>query len=473
MVAGTRLLDKAMSFAIIVFLTRQPQFGQQGLGEFNYFFSLASLFAPMMDLGTGMILLQRWHERDALGRRRLMTQLIALKVAMGLLALAMCMGGDAINHWQHPNPFAVSAAFLAIFFDDFACLLRGPAHAEGKVLLETVLPLVSRVIQLVAVLLFIGRITSGFQVLYIYAAANGVELLASIYGAKGCPPVSLKSLRNSDWWELIKNGAPFAMSALFVMASLHFDSVLLGRYSYKDVGAYTAATRIIMVLNVLNGGICHALFPKIIKAKANNEPGHTGWLINGTLRGFTILFGSISIGGAVVAQRLMPALYGAEFTSSGPIFALLSPLILLSAIYSLLGQTLEILGQQAKVMRLYAISAILNVAGNLILIPYFGMYGSAVATLLSTLLTCILLMFAILKNEHIRMSFGGMERAVLFLAVLTLFYIPLAWMNVWVALPLGGVIFAVLMLSFRRYWLAGMGRIAEPFTSWRQRRAAP
>ena len=140
---------------------------------------------------------------------------------------------------------------------------------------------------------------------------------------------------------------------------------------------------------------------------------------------------------------------------------MLSPIILLSAFYSLLGQCLEILGEQAKVMRVYGISAVTNIAGNLLLIPSYGMYGSAVATIVSSVITVVLLFIMIYKNEHVVMTRCGLGRAVIFLGLLTILYIPLILLTPWIAVPLGAVIFAALLLPFRRYWLAGMGRMAE------------
>src|SRR5205085_2877282 len=120
----------------------------------------------------------------------------------------------------------------------------------GKYALEVVVPLLSRGAQLGALLCFLGQMTNGFQVIYIYAVANSLEAAASIFGARGYYPTGLRSLRKTRWGELIKSGIPYALSTFFVMAALNFDSVLLGRYSYEYVGSYTAGTRIIMVLNV-------------------------------------------------------------------------------------------------------------------------------------------------------------------------------------------------------------------------------
>ncbi|MEI6235281.1 MAG: polysaccharide biosynthesis C-terminal domain-containing protein [Planctomycetota bacterium] len=458
LVSGARVIDKAMSLAIVLVMARH--FGEQGMGEFYYYFSLASLFIPLIDVSTGMTLLQRWHERDEHGRRLLMTQLVILKFALGILALALALGGDAISKWGAPNVLAVSAALLAIFFDDISELLRRPAHAQGKYALEVITPLISRVVQLVLVFVFLSRMTNGFQVIYIFAAANLVETLISIYGTAGCVPTVLAGSKRGDWWDILKNGAPFAMSGLFCMASLHFDSVMLASYSMKAVGAYGSAVRIIMVMNVLNGGVCHALFPKLIKAKAEKDRGHIGWLINGTLRGFIVLFGAISIGGIAIGPQLMATLYGDKFPDTGAIFRFLSPIILLAAFYSLLGQCLEILGEQAKVMRIYALSAAVNIVGNLLLIPQYGMFGAAAATLVSSLITVIMLFVMIYKNKDVIMTDCGLGRAAIFLAIIAVFFAPLAWLSVWIAVPLGALFFAALLLPFRSYWFAGMGRLA-------------
>src|SRR5436305_6971597 len=100
MVSGARLADRLMSLVIVLVLSRH--FGEEGLGEFNYFFSLVCLFAPLTDFGTGMTLLQRWHERDVAGRRLIFTQLIVIKWVLAGAALGLAIGGDQLNHWGNP-----------------------------------------------------------------------------------------------------------------------------------------------------------------------------------------------------------------------------------------------------------------------------------------------------------------------------------------------------------------------------------
>ena len=460
LVAGARLVDKIFSFVIVLALSRH--FGNEGLGQFNYFFSLVGLVLPLVDMGLGMTLLQRWNERGADARRLLATQLFLLKLACSTVALAVALGGDFINHFGSANPWAVCAAFVAVFFDELSEFFRRPAHASGVVWIEAAFPLLSRFAQLGLLLYFLKSMTNGFQALYIFAIANLLETIASIYGFKAAFPLTLRGSKQGDYLALLKNGLPFAVSGLFVMATLHFDSVLLVHYrGYGEAGLYTAATRIIMVLSVLNGGICHALFPKILKAKADGDAGHAGWLVNGTLRGFIILFGAMTLGGMATGPALMLALYGEKFSATGPIFQMLSPMILFGALYSLLGQVLELLGEQRKVMRIYAFSAMLNILGNILLIPRYGMYGSALATLLSSVFMGAILYFEIFKNEHVKLYVCGIGRAFIFLGLLAAAYYPLMGRNAYAAVPLGALIFALLLLPLRKYWLAGMGRVAK------------
>jgi len=161
----------------------------------------------------------------------------------------------------------------------------------------------------------------------------------------------------------------------------------------------------------------------------------------------------------------MLMLYGDKFAETGPVFQFLSPLILTAAIYSLLGQCLEILGEQRKAMRIYAVSAVINVAGNLVLVPHFGKFGSAAATVISSLYTAAMLFYAMKRNAHVKLYTDGIGRAVVFLIIIALLYIPLSLIHAALALPLGALIFAALLLPFRKYWLEGMGRVAGPLNA--------
>src|SRR5260221_11223589 len=98
LVSGSRLADKLLSLILVLVLSRH--FGKEGLGEFNYFFSLANLAAPIMNISVGMILLQQWYTRDDAARRLLLTQLLVVTLVSGLLPLGTAIAADHLNQWR-------------------------------------------------------------------------------------------------------------------------------------------------------------------------------------------------------------------------------------------------------------------------------------------------------------------------------------------------------------------------------------
>ncbi len=71
--SASQLGEKVLSFVIIIIASRA--FGSEGVGEFFYYFSLVSLFIPLMDMGFDKLLLQRWWDHQPDGRRVLLSHL--------------------------------------------------------------------------------------------------------------------------------------------------------------------------------------------------------------------------------------------------------------------------------------------------------------------------------------------------------------------------------------------------------------
>ncbi|MHC4883912.1 MAG: oligosaccharide flippase family protein [Planctomycetota bacterium] len=388
LISGARLGEKVLSFVIIIIASRA--FGSDGVGEFFFYFSLVCLFMPLMDMGFEKLLLQRWWTNDLAGRRQLLTRLLMIKLMSGALALGLAIAVDAVVRWGSANPLAVTAAFLAIYLTEMGELLRRPAHAEGQVRYDIAIPLLSRLLTLGGLLLYVGRIEHGYQIAYVYAAANGIGMLVSLLGMKGTRPTLAPGATRENLLELARAGIPFSLTHFFVMIALYVDSVMIGHFGTMDeVGAYNAAYRVILVLAALSGGACHTLFPRITKLRADGEDERAAATFGSVFNAFLLAFGTCAIGGIIFGPRLMTALYGADFAASGLPFQLLSLIIILSAVTNLIGQTQEALGHQKKVMAVNLRSSLFNVMANLALIPVLGMVGAAITTICTEMIVLI------------------------------------------------------------------------------------
>ncbi len=469
----SQLTEKVLSFVVIIVASRL--LNADGVGEFFYYFSLVSLFLPIIDLGFDKLFLQSWYESSNSKRRETLAALLALKVLLALPALLAACLLDTVLQLHNPNPLAVTLCFAAVYLQGVGQLIRRPAFARGKLHPDIVIPIIEKGLCVLGVILFIDRFTSGWQIAYVYAGAHGIGAICSLAGLRGYSPSGWKKLQARQLVTLARAGIPFSLSTFFVMISLYFDSVMLGMISFEEVGLYGAAYRVIVVVMGLSGGTCRALFPGFASLRAEGRTVDAAKIFTSILRVHAMLFGTIAIGGVILGPRLMLTVYGENFAASGLAFQLLAPLVLLVSLTNVVGHALEAVGEQRQVMHITMRAAALNVISNLLLIPPLGMVGAAIATVLAEGAVLILQAHLLQRREDLPWRNRIFLRPVFFLIIIGVSYLPLRAIAQYLdqSVPLiastivsvcsGILIAAIIGFAGKRYWLDGVltGRIGS------------
>jgi O-antigen/teichoic acid export membrane protein len=173
--------------------------------------------------------------------------------------------------------------------------------------------------------------------------------------------------------------------------SYNFDSVLLGLLAGSAaVGWYNgwvgsmwamAATALL----ALPVSYFLGLFPVLSRTFRAN-PAEFQAILERSLRWLTILALPVGIGGVAWARPAVFLLFGPAYANAVvplQVLACSAALVILRGTYR---QALNAAGRQDLDLRCATIATGLNVALNLVLIPYFGIVGAATATLLSEIL---------------------------------------------------------------------------------------
>lgn len=445
-----RLAEKGLAFAVIIAASRL--YGSEGLGEFFYYFSLACLFLPMLDLGMPKLLLQDWFGMDVAARRSHLSQMLQCKTALTALAILIALAVDLLVRGPKSQPLAVFFAMLAIAFENAALFVRTPDQARDRWRLEAGIPLLARCCTLALLFLLAGRLDHGWQIAILYAASNALALLLSLPSLRGHLP---KLERPRGWGSLIRRGLPFSLTGVFAMISLHIDSVMLGRFSLEEVGLYNAGYRVVLVGIAVTGGACHALFPRIVRLREAGETDEAARMVGRVLRILLIFGVTGAAGGILVAGGLMPFVYGEAFASAALPFAILCLLLPISTANNILGHALEASGGQGQAMWITLRSACLNVGTNLLLIPVLGMVGAAITTVLTELASLLQLLWG-LRQGNKTADLADVWRVLPFGLTISLAFGLLVPFGMWTQIAFGVLIFVALLGAFHRFWLHGL-----------------
>jgi O-antigen/teichoic acid export membrane protein len=207
---------------------------------------------------------------------------------------------------------------------------------------------------------------------------------------------SRPAFESKSWFSAI---IPLTLTDAVLIFNLQADLLLLGVLgNATEVGIYRAvtlvATQVTIGLTVAN----EALAPQVARLhQAKDRAGLQallkrvlGWLtLSGVvLAGICILFG----------QEIIVIVFGKAYAGGATALAILACGALISVAAGTGAVLLNMSGHERDVLRIFAVSAVVNVAANIVMIPLLGMTGAAIATVGCQLFTNGLLVYFVRRR---------------------------------------------------------------------------
>lgn len=220
-----------------------------------------------------------------------------------------------------------------------------------------------------------------------------------------------------------------------------FDVLLLAFLATsRDVGLYTAAYRVCMLVTMVVVAT-HAVFlPGIVRAATEGPIGMTAIMSRSLFLTSAVIL-PIVVGGIVLARPLLIFLFGPDYSAGSTAFQLLLASIALLSLHGIAHNVFIALHQTGREAAIYGVAAAVNIALNLLLIPTYGLVGAASATLAAEALTVVTTAFS-LSRLGLK---PALSRIVLPLVASLLMgavvYSLSGRLPVWALVPLGGLIY--------------------------------
>ena len=214
--------------------------------------------------------------------------------------------------------------------------------------------------------------------------------------------------------DFIRRSAPVALMGILVTIQLNIDIIMLGVLrSEFEVGLYAAASRLFTVAVVL-ATLLHGIYlPVFSESGPGTEAPPRSTAIYAQILG--IFGGTMVIIGALLSGPVIDLLFGVKFTTAETALVIL----LLSAglFYFAQAYGTPLLAWQSDraYLKIVALTAILNLMLNAVLIPNFGMEGAAAATLATY--AVFLLVLGVVVGKAYKLNHSRLFGKIIALAV--------------------------------------------------------
>jgi O-antigen/teichoic acid export membrane protein len=208
-------------------------------------------------------------------------------------------------------------------------------------------------------------------------------------------------MRWSTALKFLRQSWPLILSGLAVTVYMKIDQVMLGAILGEEaVGQYSVAVRISSVWYFIPAMLATSLFPAILNARKQGTEVYEKRLQNyfDLNAGFAYL---IAIPLSIAAPWVIRVLFGEAYQQAGPMLAIHA----WSSLFVFLGVARS---QYLVAENLFKFSmnctiagAIVNIVLNYFLIPNYGGYGAATATLFSYAISAFFSSFLIMRSHSI------------------------------------------------------------------------
>ena len=401
--SGGEVVAKVAS--LLFFVTMARELGRDGFGAFIFALGLTSTLMVAAGFGTDE-LTAREVARDRSRGGRYLSNVSALKASSSVVLLLLAVLIASLGDFSADARAAVVIVGLGVAVEGLARTWYMIFQASERLELVSLSIVLQRTLTAVIGIVVLKQGGGVVAASLVFAAGAVAGLAVSEYSVRRLVPRRPRPQPRS-WPKLLKTAFPIGVAFLLFILLLRLDVTLLSFISgEEEVGVYGAAYRLVESTQFVAWAMTAAMMPWLARTAAGGLS--RGYELG--LKAMNAVLLPISLVFVLFADGLIGLLYGKAFE---PAVLPLQLLGLTSALYgmqSFAAMTLIARDSPSTFAKVVAVVVVLNLGGNLIVIPKYGADGAAAVALASgALLSAVSIVLAGRRVGNVRFwrSFAG------------------------------------------------------------------
>jgi O-antigen/teichoic acid export membrane protein len=345
-------------------------------------------------------------------------------------------------------------------------IITSALRAEQATKMYNFIAIIRRYISLALGIFFVFYFVKGLYGFFVGQVISGIlTLVVLLFYFRKKLKLKPSNFSSEIFKTTLKYGFPLIWVELGALVLNYADRYLIQIYlGATSLGIYTAGYNLATYVNdIMIYSISYAMTPIYMNILVNKGEQETKKFFTKTFRYYLLAMFPVVFGFIAVGPDLLVVLASRKYTGASVIlpYIVIGQLIHSSAI--ILNSGLFI-GKKTHLLGFVTLLACLvNVALNLILIPYNGIVGSAQATVISYLFFTALITYFAFKEfsfhidyQHILLYLVG---SIVMFVILNLIDIGSSLSNLLIKIPLGAVLYSFFIMFFDkdiRYFVSSM-----------------
>lgn len=396
---GTKILVLLGSFILSIIIARI--LGPEGKGIVTAIFVIPNLLVSIADLGirqaTAYYVGRRIYKANNVYSSILLVWIITSSISILIALLYYFTGPSEQYGW-----YLLTIPLATLPFMLLNKYLDGLFLGLQQVPTVNLIQILGFAVNFVSIILLIVLLKLG-----VYGAAIATmltaffTLIASLFLIRNY--ISTKfAYKKGIIKDLISKGIAYAIALFVLSLNYKIDIIFLERMTTpSDVGIYSIGVSLSELIWQIPAAMGMVLFSKSANSSREIDAVNRStrllrlsWI---PIILFSILFW-------IFVPLIIRILYGVDFLDSASVLRLLLPGIIVMVIFKVLNADLAGRGYPLFALRAYLLSLVINIVLNIILIPYLGISGAAIASTISYIVGALLFSIAYVKQGNIRYS---------------------------------------------------------------------
>lgn len=405
-----RVLGIFLFFGLTLFITRN--YGTDAVGRYDFSRSVLLIIGSFSVLGMNQSVIffaGYLSARNAFSNLRgiyVRMLLISLTLSAILFLLAFFIPEQALNQLFEKDVYSLvlkTLGFLAAY--SVFIINIDVFRAMDRLMLSELFRNVLRYGGFFLALLFIV-LNDGAQWLVeaflinfaLLAVVSTVWVFYLLHKERG--PVVVEAAWNTR--AILKKSYPMALSAMAFLAMQSVDIILLGKYrSFEIVAFYAVAVKLTTLIAVILASVNAVIAPRLARFYAEGQSAE----LHATLKRAARLIVALSLPIIVALVLFADFILGLFGTPYRAAYAALLVLLVGQAFNTFCGSVgvyMNMSGKEKLMQRIFVAALVLNIVLNFLLIPEYGMVGTAAATAISMIAWNVAGAWVVYKKDGVK-----------------------------------------------------------------------
>ncbi len=435
--------------------------GAADYGVFSYALTLAGFFTLLIDPGLNAVIMRDASKSDDERRIEIFSTTAFIKLVLLVVGVFFVVFVAPFFSTLPGAQILLPIVAFIIVFDNLRdylfCFIRIREKMELEAGIYLAMNIAIVILGFIALHVHPTPLNFGLS----YVAGLSLGFLAALWTARGYLPTIFSKFKKSIIRPLLESAWPFAVTGALGILLTNTDILIISwMRTAIDVGIYSAGIRIVQVFYLIPTVVQYATLPLLARL-ANKDNGKFRTVFERTIGTMFLLSIPLAIGGVVVGTQVMSAVFGSSYASGGLAFKILMLTMLVDFPATVIANAVFIYNRQKSLIVTSAIAGVMNIVFDLILIPPFGMAGSAIATLIAQGASNWYLWSTLKKINYFEVlpRLGKAAAAGVIMGLATALLVATG-LNIFVTILIGALVYALLLYFLREPLFLEIGKIA-------------